>query len=78
MERTLLLEQLVKKSRAPLVGGGSHRLWRAASEDNHRNIGDNKMKRVMTLTGVTAAALLWGAGQSYAQYVPPPRGSQRG
>ena len=31
------------------------------------------MKKLMTLTGVTAAAaLMWGTGLSYAQYVPPP------
>ena len=27
----------------------------------------------MTITGVAAAALMWGTGQSYAQYVPPPQ-----
>jgi FtsP/CotA-like multicopper oxidase with cupredoxin domain len=31
------------------------------------------MKKYLTLTGVTAAALLWGTGPSYAQYVPPPQ-----
>ena len=30
------------------------------------------MKKYMTLTGVTAAALLWGTGQNYAQQAVPP------